>query len=370
MYGAKDEAIGMRLSLVTWSLGPGGAERVLSSLANEWTRDHEVTFITLSGDFPDHFQPTDRERRIRLRMELADSFLKTIKTNALMARDLRRALESIDAEVVVSFMDRTNNQVLLATRGLNIPVVVSERVDPRFHQIPRKARLLRRVLYPRADAVVVQTESVRRWCERFIKPANVWVIPNPVQPCPHPETERQRMVVAVGRLVPEKGFDVLLEAFASATRSFPDWTLTILGEGPERSALQFLARSYGIEGRVSFPGVVDDPSKYLARAGLFVLSSRYEGFPNALLEAMACGTPSIATDCPSGPSEIVRDGVDGLLVAVEDPDGLAGEMRRLMGNPMLRHELGQQAKGVTERFALDQVLDHWSAVFRTVVGRE
>jgi len=359
----------MNLVLVIWSLEPGGAQGVLSSLANGWAANEGVSLVTLSGETKDHYRTIDSVRRLRLFTQSGNSLLDVIRRNIWMARDLRQTLRSIRPDIVVSFMDRTNNQVLLATRGLNIPVVVSERTDPRFHQIPRKARLLRRVLYPRADAVVVQTESVRRWCERFIKPANVWVIPNPVQPCPHPETERQRMVVAVGRLVPEKGFDVLLEAFASATRSFPDWTLTILGEGPERSALQFLARSYGIEGRVSFPGVVDDPSKYLARAGLFVLSSRYEGFPNALLEAMACGTPSIATDCPSGPSEIIRDGVDGLLVPVDRPDLLADQLSQLMGNPGLRNQLGLRATEVVDRFDAESVFDHWAAVMQTVRER-
>jgi len=377
----------LRIFLVIWSLGPGGAERVLSTLANEWSEHESVILFTIDHQTPDHYPTSDAIERLRYRSRTGTKVTsgvgpatKTlprplpplIRSAAGLAKEtrlfsqLRSELRRVRPDVVVSFMDRTNNQVLLASRGLGFPVVVSDRVDPRFHRISRKARLLRRILYPRADAVVVQTESVRSWYEAFVDPNKVWVIPNPVQPCSEDRQARERMVMGLGRLDRQKGFDVLVEAFSQVSSVFPDWNLTIVGEGPERPMIEALARQLGIEDRVSLPGVVDNPEAYLSRAGVFVLPSRYEGFPNALLEAMACGVPSIATDCPSGPAEIIQPGVNGLLVPSDDADVLAAELVRLLGDGELRRNLGESARVVSSRFAPEQSFDLWEEVFASL----
>jgi len=378
--------------LVIWSLHAGGAERVMSHLANSWAEHHDVTLFTLDNVTPDHYTVTgavermyyrsigtggvrgrsstrDAVQRAEVRRLQAWPVVRTVvgyvKVGRILAQ-LRSAIKEIRPDVVISFMDSTNNQVLMSTRGLHVPVVVSERVDPRFHGASWKTRILRRMLYPRASAVVVQTESVATWCRQFVDPERVWTIPNPVNECSQRPRVRKPLVVGIGRLVPQKGFDILVEAFGMAAGGFRDWKLIILGEGSERAHLQSLTQRYGVTDRVSFPGVVDDPGKYLARAGLFVLPSRYEGFPNALLEAMACGTPSIAADCPSGPSDIIRPGVDGVLVPTEDAQALSREMVRLIEDAEMRERLGRQATDVTSRFSLGRVLNQWSLVFQAI----
>ncbi len=356
----------LKVALIIWSMEPGGAQRVMSTLADHWAAEHEVTLVTLAGDTPDHFQLRDAVDRVRLTTPMKPPFPRAILINVAVLRDLRRTLRRVQPDVVVSFMDRTNNQVLLASRGLGFPVVVSDRVDPRFHRISRKARLLRRILYPRADAVVVQTESVRSWYEAFVDPNKVWVIPNPVQPCSEDRQARERMVMGLGRLDRQKGFDVLVEAFSQVSSVFPDWNLTIVGEGPERPMIEALARQLGIEDRVSLPGVVDNPEAYLSRAGVFVLPSRYEGFPNALLEAMACGVPSIATDCPSGPAEIIQPGVNGLLVPSDDAVSLSEALDALMADPTVRERLRSRAIQSINRFSAESVLRTWAEVMERV----
>jgi glycosyltransferase involved in cell wall biosynthesis len=175
-------------------------------------------------------------------------------------------------------------------------------------------------------------------------------------------------VVSFGRLGPQKGFDVLLRAFAAVSPAHPDWELAIFGAGPDLESLRALAGDLGLQGRIRFPGRVKDPHAVMRCAGLYVLSSRFEGFPNALCEAMACGMPVIATDCPTGPREIITDGVDGLLVPNEDAAAMASAMDRLMGDEALRKELGSRASLIAARFSLDAVMSQWEAVLREKCG--
>jgi GalNAc-alpha-(1->4)-GalNAc-alpha-(1->3)-diNAcBac-PP-undecaprenol alpha-1,4-N-acetyl-D-galactosaminyltransferase len=151
---------------------------------------------------------------------------------------------------------------------------------------------------------------------------------------------------------------LLIAAFANVAPAFPDWRLVIAGDGVERPALEALVADLGLSDRVSLPGVVD-ATAHLADADLFVLSSRYEGFPNVLMEAMAAGLPVIAFDCQSGPSEVIRDGVDGLLVPPGDATALAVRMGQLMDDPDTRQRLGAAAPDVVHRFGIERVMGMW-----------
>src|SRR5262249_25449025 len=153
-----------------------------------------------------------------------------------------------------------------------------------------------------------------------------------------------------GRLVPSKGFDVLIDSFSRIAARHQEWNLVIAGKGPEQTALDAQVRRLGLGGRVKLAGWFADPSEALGSAGLFVMSSRYEGFPNALLEAMAAGLPVISFDCDSGPSEIIRDNVDGVLVPAGDVALLERAMERLMSDETERRRLGECARDVVRRF--------------------
>jgi glycosyltransferase involved in cell wall biosynthesis len=166
----------------------------------------------------------------------------------------------------------------------------------------------------------------------------------------------------MGRLVHQKGFDTLIAAFGTIAERWPDWSLTIVGEGPERGALERMARDAGCAGRVHFAGRVNDPRPVLSTASVFVLPSRFEGFPNALVEAMASGCAVVATDCPSGPAEIVEDGHDGILVPVDRSDRLAAALEDLLDNEQRRVTLGAAARIAVRRFNLAAVAAQWLAV--------
>lgn len=168
----------------------------------------------------------------------------------------------------------------------------------------------------------------------------------------------------MGRLDRQKGFDLLIEAFSRIAAKHPDWSVHILGDGSERAALEALIESKHLAGRVVLRGWVDDPVAELRAAELFVLSSRFEGFPNALLEAMACGLPAVACDCPGGPAEIIRAGTDGLLVPPEDTAALAAALEQLMSDDELRARLAGRASEVKRRFSVERFFEQWEAVLR------
>jgi glycosyltransferase involved in cell wall biosynthesis len=175
-------------------------------------------------------------------------------------------------------------------------------------------------------------------------------------------------IVAMGRLSDEKGFDLLLDAFAQSKLAGDGWSLVVLGEGPKRSALSEQAARLGLSAHVSLPGRTREPQAWLRHADIFTLSSRYEGFPNVLIEAMQCGAASIAFACDSGPSTIISDGVDGLLVANQDVPALARALRRLADDTPLRSRLGQAATSVVERFSREAVYGQWRQLCEDVVA--
>jgi glycosyltransferase involved in cell wall biosynthesis len=223
-------------------------------------------------------------------------------------------------------------------------------------------------MYPRAQAVVVQTGEVARWAEEIGCPADrVRVVPNPVEvPADTgkrpPVPQGGRRAIAVGRMDRWKGFDLLLRAFAKCRATAPERHLTVLGDGPERQALERLSAELAVADRVSFPGRVANPGDWMRASDLFVMSSLYEGFPNALLEAMACGMAVVSFDCPSGPREIIRTGIDGVLVPPRDCDALAAAMAGLMRDDAARRDLGAEALKVVDRFSLDRVVAMWDSV--------
>jgi glycosyltransferase involved in cell wall biosynthesis len=368
-----------RVTLVISSLRAGGAERVLSRMANYWAEHGwPVTMVTLEPTTNDFYALHPSVERVGLGVSKNSSGIwQAVRNNLHRIRMLRRAIRASRPDVVVSFMVPTTIITLLATRMWRLPVLVSERMDPVRSPVPKIWATLRRMTYPLAHAVVVQTPEAQSWADGFLRKEAVHVIPNPVSTSLRANAtemsnvanldEGSRHVMGVGRLDSQKGFDLLLRAFAMCRENRPDWKLTILGDGEERERLEALTTQLGIGADVHMPGTVPDTTPFLRRANLFVLSSRYEGFPNALLEAMALGIPVIAADCASGPKRIVSHDVDGLLVPSDDAAALAAAMAALMDDEPRRLRLGQHAVDVTKRFAVDHVMGIWETVIDNIM---
>ena len=358
----------MKLALVISSLSRGGAERVMAQLANEWARRGDtVTLVTFEAQTDESYALDPRVRLVALGLAGESATLAAgLRANFRRMAAVRRTIAAAGAKVVLSFEDQTNVVVLLATVGLSLRRVIAERTDPRRHRIGGAWRLLRRLTYPFADVLAVQSEALLDWGRGvMLGGRRVAVVANPVRPMDryvrNPGRNPLPTAVAVGRLVPSKGFDLLLTAFASLAAEFPAWNLVILGEGDERRRLEDLARHLGIADRVTMPGWQAEPGEILETAGFFVLSSRYEGFPNVLLESMACAVPAVATKC-CGVADIITHEVDGLIVPVDSAERLAGAMRRMMDDSGLRSRLGANALRVSERYQLGAVVEKWTDI--------
>ncbi len=357
----------LRLCLVLPSLECGGAQRVLTLLANHWAASgRELCILTLDAEptfYPLH--PAVRHRPLGLMADSA-SLLQGLGNNLRRLTALRRALQEERPHGVLAFLGDTNIKTLLATLGTGLPVVISERCHPALDVMSRPWRVLRRLAYPLARALAVQTSEIKDFFPRSLQRKTV-LIPNPLTPLPEPVPPlavAPPVLCALGRLHPQKGFDLLIRAFARVAPRFPHWSLRIHGEGPLRAELEALVRDSGLAGRVALPGVAPDAYAALADCAVFALPSRYEGFPNALMEAMAMGRAVVAADCPSGPAELIRPEHNGLLVSVEDVSALATALERLLDDAPLRERLGDAARDIAREFDVAAVAAQWDALLR------
>jgi len=283
----------------------------------------------------------------------------------------RRVIRETRPDIIISFMDRTNVLVLLAAIGLGIPIIVSERIDPQRYSPGFPYNYLRRWLYRKAAAVIVQSKGQADWFKQMS--TRVAVIPNPVNACTNDrnsQAERTSTIIAVGRLTRQKGFDLLLTAFAKVHKKHPEWNLAIYGDGPERPAIERQIRELKLNEKVQLPGLTTSLTAHLRTAGCFVLSSRFEGFPNVLIEALACGCPVIATNCSDSIAEIVRHGWNGLLIPSEDTDSLANALNRIMEDATLRATLEANASDSVRKFDIDSIAGHWEKLFQEIASEQ
>lgn len=374
----------IKVLLVIYSLPSGGAERVMSVMANYWTeRNWDVTLLTIENKAGDFYELNPAIQRINLDLgEDAHSFLDGLKNNYHHIKAIRKVYKQQQPECIISFMDTTNILAILAATGINIPVIVSERINPNSISNGAVWDKLRSWAYPHTSSLVVQTEDIADWGRAFVNQKKIDIIPNPVWINDHDlesdEADKNVLdvptsigddtflIFAMGRLDHQKGFDTLIKAFKGSNLAEQNAHLIILGEGELRPELEQLVLKQELNQNVHLPGRVAKPHPIIKNADIFVLSSRYEGFPNVLVEAMAIGCAVISTDCPSGPSVIIEDNVNGLLVPVDDVDRLADKMKDLFEDPAKRELLSQNAIKVRETYSIESVMGQWESVIERV----
>lgn len=330
------------IAFVVSGMGHGGAERVAANLCNHWAEQgHRVSLIvTFSGRGPSIY-PLHEDVTVHY---LADDDAKP--GQALGGRlsrlyRLQRLLRVLAPTRIFSFMAPVNVAVLATTRGLKTRIIVSERTYPPAQRLGLGWRLARRITYPWADAVVMQTRQGADWMAKAVPDARVVTIPNPLAPdLPQagPVVPPQaviggggrRILLSAGRLSEEKQFPVLVDAFSLIADERPNCDLVILGEGPARQEIELRAASHGLQSRVHLPGHVGNVTEWYGCADAFVLTSSREGFPNALMEALSSGLPAVSFDCPTGPADLIREGANGFLVPpAQGPQGVAAALRKV-----------------------------------------
>ena len=356
----------MRLTLVISSLSCGGAEKVMSVMANYWAmKGRKITVLTFDdGSDPPFYDitPSVCHRPLNIATD-SWNLWQGLQNNVRRIRILRKAILKSKADVIISFLNKINVVTLLSCLKTDIPVIISERNDPYMNCLGRTWSTLRDWTYPLAECIVVQTKTIADFFPKKIR-SKTRIIPNPVLALKHdPHLEAKRIkkptIVAMGKFHRQKGFDLLLNAFARLQDKYPKWTMTIFGEGRLWNELNHLRDSLGLSNRVFFPGQVKNAQHYLRQADIFVMPSRYEGFPNVLCEAMAIGVAVIATDCPSVAEDIIHDGTDGILVPRENVDALEAAMDRLMANAKERKKLASRAPEILRRFGTTKVMALW-----------
>ena len=363
-----------RILFLVSSMQGGGAERVAALLCNHWAaQGHEVTLMpTFSGRGECLYQ-LDQRVRMDYLADRVGSRSQSVFNKVRRYWALRCAIRGFEPDGIVSFLPHVNVAAVLSTLGLRIPVVVSERTYPPSMPLSTGLEALRRLAYRRATCVIVQTQLTRTWLQDRYPKSRGRVIPNPVvYPLPQgaPVLKPASVVngarwvaMAVGRLSEEKGFELLLQAFGMLAQQYTEWDLVILGEGPERERLETQRDKLGLSSRVHLPGRAGNPGDWYTRADYYVMSSRFEGFPNTLLEAMAYGLPAVSFDCETGPADIIRHGEDGYLVPPDEGvAGLSRAMEMLMRDGEMRQRLGSVAVAVRERFSSDQIMAAWDEV--------
>jgi glycosyltransferase involved in cell wall biosynthesis len=372
---------GRRIAFVINSLGPGGAERVMNSILHMAPEGWECHLVLLDQE-PERRTPPDfvEVHRLDCRFGLLASI-----------RHLRAELISIKPDLVVSFLVRANVAAIIAACAIGAPVIISERAQLTTHLAERHNGLRRwaagaapRLAYPHADHVIAVSDGVRSdLIGSFgVDPDRVSSIANPydleriaIDAQAEPEIALPpRFMVSVGRLVGAKGFADLIDAYAMAR---PELPLCILGEGPERERLEARIAALGLDRKIKLLGYVKNPFAIVGRAELFVSASHCEGFPNAMAEAMALRLPVIATDCPSGPAEVLA-GVEttattdvfqaeyGLLVPVRRPDALARAMD-MMDKPERRLHYSLMARQRMDSFRIGAIAERYWKTFADVL---
>lgn len=360
----------MRIAFVIPSLGPGGAERVASLLCNEWVGlGHAVTLATFDRPSAEPFFALKDGVAVAGLAASATSRGVAVRlaTNIARVSRLRSLLRQCHPDVVVSFMTEANVVAVWACRGLGIPLVISERNQPDRPGLAKGHKLARHLSYSLASAMVVQTEEIASWARaRFRIPTHV--IPNPVQfgPCGARDRTDVHQLVSLGRLTHQKGFDILIRSFAALAGKHLNWRLVIYGEGPDRPLLERQRTESGCADRISLPGLTRDAAGVLRKASLFVLPSRFEGYPNALLEALAQGLPVLATACPGGTAEILGNGAHGVLVPPDDVSAMTAALDMMVSTPELREELASRARQAVKGLDVATVGRQWLDLFTGV----
>lgn len=297
-----------------------------------------------------------------------ESRVKNFKKRSEKLNDIWKELKP---DLVLSFIGKNNIMALNTATREDIKVVVSVRADPymEYNTMALKSGML--ATFGKAAGIVVQTNDAKKFFPRYIR-RKCTILPNAINPAFLRNRfidEREGSVVMVGRLDENKNHTMVMEAFSEIIKEgHESLKLKIYGDGPDRIKLQRKAIALGIDKNVQFVGMVSNVAEHIEKADLFVLASKQEGMPNALIEAMALGLPCISTDCPcGGPRDLITNGENGLLIPVDDKNALKEAMLKVLNNKELAEKLGKNATKVQEKYSPEASYKKWEKYFENIL---
>ena len=351
-------------------MGRGGAQRVMGNLANYLVNNYEVLLI---NDFPtpseiEEYPLDDRIRRVNLRSDIKGNI---VLKNVERLFNLRRIIGIERPDVILSFMGRPNIRMLLSTIGLKCKKVASVRNDPYKEYGNGYKKVFAGILFKLADGCVFQTNDAKRYFPNKVQKKSC-VIFNPVADVFYETSlaKERKKIVTVGRLEPQKNHILLINAFKNIESDFPDQELYIYGDGVLRGKLEEYIKNKDLETKVHLAGNTNNVPKVLSESIVFVMSSDYEGMPNALMEAMAVGVPCVSTDCPcGGPKMLCRNEKEGILVEVNNEQELTNALTKVLSSKEIQDVMEIEEKKRADEFRPNIILAQWDRYLNTIYER-
>lgn len=359
----------MHIAVVTRNMKAGGAERVIAQLLSKW-HAWGVTCCLVCMDPAEPFYHVPAEIPC---YDITDTHAVPGVDKVKKYGSLRHLLCRLKPDIVLSMPEDIGIYVVLAMLGTGIPVVVSERNNPWVMPNKKITRLLRTLAYPFAAGLIFQTKQARSFFPKYLYGKSI-VLDNPLDlsriPAPF-QGERSKTVVSAGRLENQKNFSLLIRAFAAFYVQHPQYKLVIYGEGKKRRELELLAKELLPDEAWSMPGREEALLQKIIQCEIFALSSDYEGVPNVLIEAMACGMPVVSTDCaPGGAAALIENGKNGLLVPVGDAEALAEGLSFLTEHRAEAAQMGQKALSIRQRLDAERVCMNWLSYLQYIADKE
>ena len=346
------------LLILTLHFTDGGAERVLAVLINEWVdRGLKITIVETAPEmFSNSYRVSNGVDYLKFKRS------KNGPVNSAKAvQFVIKAMKAHPNATVLAFTKSTMYLLAIAAFFTKNRIVVSERNDPYSNPSQKSRRLLRNLLFRKADVCVFQTPEARDYFPETVRRKGV-VIPNPINPdLPNRyEGVREKTIVAAGRLAPQKNFTMLIKAFALLHDDFPEYRLVIYGRGNLEAELKSLAKNLGVEDAVDFPGFSDKIYQDIRKCAVYVSSSDYEGISNSMLEALAMGIPSVVTDCPIGGAKmVIKNSVNGILVPVGDERAMSEGIRKLLSDKDFADAIGREACKIRDELPAGKIAERW-----------
>lgn len=359
----------MKVLFVIGVMGNGGAERVIANLSNEFVAyGWEIEILTIYGSKQDY----ELDGRVSVRNIICKCPVRVLRPFERFAT-IRRYIGEGEPDVVVSFLADVNIHVILSMLGLKKKLVVSERNDPQRDPKQKWMRWLRDRLYGRVDGIVFQTGDAQAYFNKFLKKEIITeIISNPIKdklPIYNKDTDSNEFITAC-RLNTQKNLPLMIDAFKILVAKGLDVQLSIYGEGPERKSLEAYIKTLGLDDRVFLYGFTNEIHNKMKNAACFVISSDYEGISNSMLEALAIGTPVVATDCPVGGARMyITDNVSGRLVPCGDVDSLADAMYMAVQDRKTAIVWGETASNIRNDLTVSKIASRWRAYLEEILGK-
>lgn len=361
----------MKIGFLINDLHAGGAERATVSLAGAFAeQEHEVQILTFVKD--ESFYPISDKVTVKSinfdEIAHGASFKRFFGAVHRMF-SLRKFIKEQKLDILIGMSFSMTYYTVFATVLTKTKSVGTERNNPYVYKASKLNTFLRKFFFRLADGYIFQTVKSAKFFSKKALNKGI-VIPNAIFNTAlytvETPTEREKIICAVGRLTEQKRFDLLIDAFAEIAEQIPEYKLVIYGDGERKSTLEKQADDYGLQDRVLLPGANPEAYKFVSKASVFVLSSDYEGMPNALMETMALGVPSISTDCDMGPDELIRNGENGILVKTGSSKEIANAILSVLNNPELADKLSENGRKLLETNSIQNISRRWLAYLQSL----